>query len=168
MEKTNEALSLFEKATQLDASKFQWKYETGLLFYNQSDYKNALKYFDAAIAAGLQKNNDVYENYGFAQLYTGDSEGGIKTLEIVNKRKPNNTQLLNNIAHAMYSTAQYQDAVNYYEKLLIINPKDASSLYMAGISFQKMGQKVKGQQLCDKAIEMDPSLAKNRQKQEMN
>jgi hypothetical protein len=33
--------------------------------------------------------------------------------------------------------------------------------------FQKKGQKEKGQKICDKAIEMDPSLAKNRQKKDV-
>jgi tetratricopeptide (TPR) repeat protein len=67
----------------------------------------------------------------------------------------------------MYSTKRYENAIDYYEKLLTINPKDARSLFMAGMTFQKMGQKEKGQKICDKAIEMDPSLAKNRQKKDM-
>jgi hypothetical protein len=39
---------------------------------------------------------------------------------------------------------------------------------MAGMSFQKKGQKEKGQKICDKAIEMDPSLARYRQKKDMS
>ena len=38
---------------------------------------------------------------------------------------------------------------------------------MIGLSYQKKGEKQKGQQLCDKAIEMDPSLNSLRQKQDM-
>jgi hypothetical protein len=40
-------------------------------------------------------------------------------------------------------------------------------LYQAGLNFIKKGDKYRGQQLCDKAIEMDPSLANLRQKKEM-
>jgi len=47
------------------------------------------------------------------------------------------------------------------------SPLNSAALYMAGITFQKLGDKAKGQQMCDKAIEMEPALAKNRQKQEM-
>jgi hypothetical protein len=35
---------------------------------------------------------------------------------------------------------------------------------MIGMSFQKKGEKEKGQLLCDKAIAMDPSLESKRQK----
>jgi len=45
-----------------------------------------------------------------------------------------------------------------------LNPKDSKALYMAGMTFQKQGQKEKGQAICDKAIAMDPSLAEKRQK----
>ena len=38
---------------------------------------------------------------------------------------------------------------------------------MIGLCYQKKGEKAKGQQLCDKAIEMDPSLASLKQKKQM-
>ena len=47
------------------------------------------------------------------------------------------------------------------------DPNDAKALYQAGLNFQKMGQKDRGQQMCDKAIEMDPSLENLRRKKEM-
>ena len=80
------------------------------------------------------------------------------------ERKPNNKELLNNIAHAFYDTKKYNDALDYFTKILNLNPQDATTLYMAGMTFQKQGQKEKGQSICDKAIAMDPSLAEKRQK----
>jgi hypothetical protein len=38
---------------------------------------------------------------------------------------------------------------------------------MMGMSFQKKGEKDRGQQMCDKAIEIDPSLASLRRKKEI-
>lgn len=167
LENEKSAIAFYLNAIDVDSTKFQWKYELGLIYYNQNDYKNALKYFDAAAASGLNKNNDFLENYGFAKIYNGDVEAGISSLETVLNKKPNNTELLKNIADAMYATKSYDAAIVYFEKLLTLNPKDASSLFMAGMTFQKMGQKQKGEKICDKAIQMDPSLAKNRQKKEM-
>jgi hypothetical protein len=43
----------------------------------------------------------------------------------------------------------------------------ASSLFMIGMAYQKKGEKEKGIALCDKAIEMDPNLAGNKQKKMM-
>jgi hypothetical protein len=48
-----------------------------------------------------------------------------------------------------------------------MDKENASALYMIGMSYQKKGEKQKGMDICDKAIQMDPSLAKNKQKMEM-
>ena len=167
LENEKSAIPQYQKAITLDPSRNAWMYELGLIYYSQEDYKNALKYFNQATDAGYNKSNDFYENYGFAQIYTGDSDNGVKTLTEVLNKKPNNKELLNNIANAMYDTKRYDDALLYFSKLLELNPKDASSLFMAGMVFQKKGEKEKGQKICDKAIEMDPSLAKNRQKKDI-
>ena len=167
LENEKSAIDQYLKAIALDATRNSWMYELGLIYYNQNDYKSALKYFDMAANNGYNKTNDFFENYGFAQLYTGDTESGMKTLNIVLERKPNNKELLNNIAHAMYDTKKYNEALDYFNKLLILNSKDASSLFMAGLTFQKLGQKEKGQKICDNAIAMDPSLARYRQTKQM-
>jgi len=167
LEDEKSAISQFQKAIELEPARSQWMYELGLIYYDQNDFKNSLKYFGLAAANGYNKTNDFYENYGFAQLYAGDSENGIKTLNILMERKPNNRELLNNIAHAMYDTQKYNEALDYFTKILNLNPQDATTLYMAGLTFQKLGQKEKGQKICDHAIAMDPSLSKYRQKNEM-
>jgi len=167
LENEKSAIPQFQKAIALEPSRNAWMYELGLIYYNQEDYKDGLKYFNMAGDAGYTKTNDFNENVGFSQIYTGDIQNGMKALDEIIQRKPNNTELLNNIARAMYDTKHYDEAISYYEKLLTINPKDARSLYMAGMTFQKKGNKEKGEKLCDKAIEMDPSLASHRQKQEL-
>jgi tetratricopeptide (TPR) repeat protein len=71
------------------------------------------------------------------------------------------------IAEASYDAKRYEDAINYWDQVLTIDKQNAASLYMIGMSYQKKGEKQKGIALCDKAIEMDPSLAKNKQKIQM-
>ena len=167
LENEREAIPFFQRAIALKPSNNQWMYELGLVYYTQNDFKSALKYFDLAADSGYNKSNDFFENYGFAQLYNGDTENGIKTLNIILERKPNNKELLNNIAHAMYDTKNYNKALEYFKKLLDINPKDAPSLYMAGLTLQRVGENEKGKKVCDNAIAMDPSLNSYRQKKEM-
>jgi tetratricopeptide (TPR) repeat protein len=167
LENEKGAIPQFQKAVELEPGRSQWLYELGLLFYQQNDFKNSLHYFDLAADKGYRKSNDFYENYGFAQLYSGDAEGGIKTLNMLLERKPNNKELLNNIAHALYATKKYKEALDYFTKMVNLDPKDATALYMAGMTFQKLGQTEKGQKICDQAIQMDPSLSKYRQKNEI-
>ncbi|MDB5224371.1 MAG: Tetratricopeptide 2 repeat-containing protein [Chitinophagaceae bacterium] len=158
------AIKMYQKALTLDPTKNVWMYELALQLYNSNDYPNAKKYFLMAADAGYPKSNDFLENLGFVYINTGDVENGLKNLIIVLSRKPNNKELLNDIAQALYSAKRYEEALGYYQKLLELNPKDANSLYMAGITFQKMGQKDRGIAMCDEAIKLDPALAKNRQK----
>lgn len=167
MENVKSTITYYQMAVDASPTRGNWQYELALIYYNVNDYKNSLKCFNGAIAANYRQDNDFLENMGFCQLYAGDIENAMKSLNQVMEKKPNNASLMTDIAYAMYSTKRYQGAVDFYEKSLAINPKDASSLFMAGMSFQKMGQKDKGQSICDKAIEMDPSLAKNRQKKDM-
>lgn len=158
------AIKLYQKALTLDATKNVWMYELALQLYNSNDFQNAKKYFLMAAEAGYPKSNDFYENLGFAYINTGDIENGLKSLNTVLSRKPNNKELLNDMAQALYSAKRYNEALGYYQKLLELNAKDANALYMAGITFQKMGEKERGIAMCDEAIKLDPSLAKNRQK----
>ena len=155
---------MYQKALALDPTKGVWMYELALQLYNSNDYANAKKYFLMSAEAGYPKSNDYYENLGFAYINTGDVENGLKNLTTVLSRKPNNKELLNDIAHTLYTVKRYEDALGYYQRLLELNARDASALYMAGVTFQKMGQKEKGSAMCDEAIKLDPALAKNRQK----
>lgn len=164
LEDEKSAIVYYRKAIEIDTAKHAWMYELALMYYNLHQYADALRYFIRAEQAGYIKTNDFYENIGFAYLYNRDFETGIKNLAIVLARKPNNVTLLSDIAQAMYGAKRYDDALTYYQKLLSLNDKDFKSLYMAGITFQKKGEKEKGQAMCDKAIAMDPSLAEKRQK----
>ena len=167
LEDEKSAITEMQKAIESAPGKSGWLYDLGLVYYSQNDFKNSLKYFELASQNGIKKSNDFYENYGFAQLYSGDTENGIKTLNIILERKPGNKELLNNIAYAMYDTKKYKEALDYFTKILNLDSNDATTLYMAGMTFQKLGQKDKGQKICDHAIKMDPSLSKYRQKNEM-
>lgn len=164
MEDFKRAIPAYEKAVSLDATKGTWMYELGLIYYNKNEFPAALKYFKMAENAGYIKSNDFYENIGFSYISTGDVENGMKNLQTVLSRKPRNKELLTDIAQALFTAKKYDDALVYYQKLLEIDAKDANALYMAGMTFQRKGMKERGQQMCDQAIKLDPSLSKNRQK----
>ncbi len=83
------------------------------------------------------------------------------------QRRPSDTNLLDMVAEAHYNAKKYDEAINYWDEMLALDKTNASALYMIGMSYQKKGEKEKGMSLCDKAIEMDPSLASHKQKIEM-
>ena len=75
--------------------------------------------------------------------------------------------ILNMVAEAYYYKGKYKQAIDYWDQVLFYDKTAASALYMIGMSYQKSGDKEKGIQLCDKAIEMDPNLASYKQKKMM-
>jgi tetratricopeptide (TPR) repeat protein len=162
-----QAIPFFQKAIQLDTSKNYWIYEMGLIYYAIHDDKNALKYMLEAGEKGYKRDNGYLENLGIAYLNVGNLDQGIAIMNEVLKRKPSDINILNIVAESYYYKGKYQLAIDYWDQILGYDKQNASALYMIGMSYQKKGEKGKGELLCDKAIEMDPSLASLKQKKQM-
>ena len=161
------AIPYFQKAIELKPTESYWVYELGLICYAMRDDKNALKYILEAGEKGYKRDNDYLENLGIAYLNIGDLDAGVKILNEILIKKPSDMNLLNMIAEAYYYKGKFQEAMNFWDKILEYDKTDASALYMIGMCYQKKGGKentAKGIQLCDIAIGMDPGLASYRQK----
>jgi tetratricopeptide (TPR) repeat protein len=154
----------YVKAVELDDTKSRWHFELGLLYYNNNNYKNAVTSFNKAVDNGLIRTNDFNENLGFAYIYTSDFDKGEKLLNDIIDRKPGDKELIRDIAEAFYDRKMYDKCLSYCQRLMEMDMKDGKALYQAGLCFQKKGETSRGQQMCDKAIELDPSLGGLRQK----
>jgi len=164
------AIPYFKKAIELDPKQSYWVYELGLICYAMHDDKNALKYILEAGDKGYKKDNDYLENLGIAYLNVGQLDSGVVMLNEILKRKPSDLNILNMVAEAYYYKAKYNQAIEYWDRVLEYDKENASALYMIGMSYQKKGGKEnteKGIALCDKAIELDPGLASLKQKKMM-
>jgi tetratricopeptide (TPR) repeat protein len=162
-----QAIVYFQKAIALKPDQGYWIYEMALMYYGLHDDQNALKYMLEAPEKGLKKDNEYLENLGIAYLNVGKFNEGLAILKEMLARRPSDINLLNMMAEALYVAKKYDDAIEYWDQLLGLDKTNASALYMIGLSYQKKGEKQKGMALCDKAIEMDPGLAKNKQKVQM-
>lgn len=167
MEVYEKALPYYEKAANMPGANANWIYELGILSYNTRHYKKAVTYFTKAGEKGYSQSNDFNENLGFACLSAGEYERGEALLVEVWKKKPGNNELLRDMSETLYQQKEYDRSLMYCQKLMEIDNNDAKALYQAGLCFIKKGPKEKGEKMCDKAIEMDPSLRSLRQKQEM-
>ncbi len=154
----------FKKAIELDPAKSYWIYEMGLIYYAMHADKEALAAILLAGERGYKRDNDYLENLGIAYLNVGDLDAGVNIMNEILKRKPSDLNILNMVAEAYYYKGKYQLAIDYWDQILLYDKMNASALYMIGMSYQKKGEKEKGIALCDKAIEMDPSLASLKQK----
>ncbi len=164
------AVPYFKQAIALKPTEAYWVYELGLICYAMNADKDALKYILEAGEKGYKKDNDYLENLGIAYLNVGDLDKGVEMLNEILKRKPTDMNILNMVAEAYYFKGKFDPAIEYWDRILEVDKTNASALYMIGMSYQKKGGKEntdKGIALCDKAIEMDPSLSNLKQKKMM-
>ena len=152
------AIPYFQKAIALDSSKVEWIYECALTFATIYDDESALKYYDIAASKGYKKDNDFYENIADSYIAIKQPEKAIKILQDLLIKKPADLELLNSLAFTTYKLKKYDQAIDYWDRILSYDKQNARSLYMIGMAYQKKGDDQKGKQLCDRAIEMDPSL----------
>lgn len=166
MSNFKQAMPHFEKALALDPANNRMMYEIGLMYYANHDDKNSLKYLLMAAEKGYKRDNEYLENLAVAYLNNKQFDDGLKIMKESLQRRPSDVALINTVAEACYDAKKYDEAIGYWDQLLGMDKTNASALYMIGMSYQKKGEKGKGQALCDKAIEMDPSLASKRKKME--
>ena len=158
------AVPHFQKALELQPDNTRWMYELALIYYAMHDDKNSLKYMLEAGEKGYKRDNEYLENLGIAYLNAGQTDKGLVIMKEILERRPSDMNVLNMIAEACYDAKKYDDAINYWDEILRLDKENAAALYMIGMSYQQKGEKGKGMALCDKAIQMDPSLQRNKQK----
>ena len=164
MELEKKAIPFYTKAVQLDPSKGTWFFELGLLLYNTGNFKNAIVYFNNATEKGFPESLAFNENLGYSYIFNGEFEKGEKLLLSISDKKKGNKDILRDLAKVYFDHKDYDKSLDFCQKLMEMDIKDGKALYMAGMCFQKKGQKERGQQMCDKAIEIDPELNSLRQK----
>jgi len=158
MSNYKQAVKYYLEAIALDSTKVNWIYETAMAYSSIPDDKTAIKYFELAMAKGHKVDNDFIENLSNSYILAGMPDKGIDMLLKLLELRPADMELLNSIADTYYRLGKYDNAVTYWDKMLFYDKENARSLYMIGMSYQKKGDIKRGQAICDKAIEMDPSL----------
>lgn len=161
-----EAVPYFLKAIELKPDP-RWIYETALIYYAIPDEQNSLKYMLLAADKGYRQDNEYLQNLSIAYVNAGKPGEAINLLKGVLEKRPTDINIITMLAEAYYDSKKYDEAIAYYDKLLQIDTKNAEAMYMMGMSFQKKGEKQKGMAICDKAIQLDPSLQSLRQEKKM-
>jgi tetratricopeptide (TPR) repeat protein len=161
------ALPYLQRAIFLDSTKTQWIYQCALTFATIYDDKAAIKYYELAAEKGYKKDNDYYENLSDSYVSSGQPEKGLELMLRVLDKKPADLELLYSVANTYYKIGKYEQAIDYWDRILSFDKENAKALYMIGMAYQKKGDSAKGKQLCDKAIEMDPSLKNLKQEKKI-
>jgi tetratricopeptide (TPR) repeat protein len=152
------AVPFFQKAISLDSTKVQWMYEFALVLATIPNDKMAIQYYLLAADKGYKMDNDYFENLADSYIAIGEGQKAVDLMLRVLDKKPGDLVLLYSVADVYYHMKKYDEAIDYWDKILYFDKENSKSLYMIGMAYQKKGETGKGRELCDKAIAMDPSL----------
>jgi tetratricopeptide (TPR) repeat protein len=153
----------YSEAIALDSSKVGWIYEAAIAYSSIPDYRTAIGYYELAMARGYRVDEDFIENLSENYVGAGMPEKAIEWQKSLLEKSPMDQSLMFMLADTYYKSGEYKKAISQWEQLLMHDNENARAVYMIGMALQKSGDKKKGQAMCNKAIEMDPSLRYYRQ-----
>lgn len=148
----------FEQALAKDTNNVRWMYETAMSWYAVPDDKKSLYWMEKARDKGHPQTYDFLQNLSTAYMNAGFPEKSLEILLGQLSQKSDDPTLIYTIADTYFKAKKYDEAIQYWNRCLQLDPKNAQALYMTGICYIRKGEQVKGQQLCDKALAMDPSI----------
>jgi tetratricopeptide (TPR) repeat protein len=156
---TPKGLEMLTIAINKDSTKADWHYELAGYYDQLKKYDLAYKHYTSALRLGMRNDNDMKMDLGYCLINMGKFSEGKAFLDEVALKKGVDLVFLNNVAYTMFNKGYYDEAIEWWDRILRLDKNNAKSLYMIGMSFQRKGENNKGMMLCDKAIAMDPSLA---------
>lgn len=156
------AARYYIEALKIDSNNNGLLNELAMTYSAMNDEKTAVFYYEKAMEKGYRVDNNFVENLSNSYIAAGMPDKGINMLLKLLEKRPGDIDLLNNVADNFYKLGNYKEAINYWDKVLYLDREEARALYMIGMCYIKMGDKSKGATLCNKAIDMDPSLKQYR------
>jgi len=153
------AVPYYDVAMKLDTTQPQRFYEYAMVLATAEQFDKSLLWFETALQKGYKPRDDFFMNMAYTLADAKKSDKAIAILQDILKRRPQDMALLNGLADINYHAGKYKEAIGYWDDVLAADEKNARALYMIGVTYIKMGKDVDGKQLCDRAIQMDPSLA---------
>ncbi len=153
-----QAIIKFNQALLVDPNNQDIIYQLGLLYSTVNNEAEAIRYMELAAQKGYKIDLAYKENLGLAYLAT-DLKKGEEMLRKVLEKKPNDQEILTQIAEANYRHKNYKAAADLFYQMYKKDESNNKALYMTGKAYQRLGDKAYGTSLCDLAIKQDPSLA---------
>ncbi len=160
----NQALPYYARHLSMDSSQPMRAYEYAVALTTAGRPGDAIVYFGKALEWGYEAGDDFYTNMAYAFADARQTDRATRILSDLLKKQPQNQSLRYALAETQYAGGHYRDAIRTWDDILKEEPRNARVLYQIGLSYIRIGKTGEGQQLCDKAIEMDPGLAGLRQK----
>lgn len=150
----NKSIQYYEEALQAGGNPPAVYYELGMMYFNMKNYKHAAGAFEQATRLGRPADAELYLNLGMAHLKQAAYDDAISNLQTALSLRPKDIQAMISLANAYFKKQDFQQAAIQWNKILMLQPQNAFAMFMLGKSYMGCGQLVKGQAICDQAMEM--------------
>lgn len=146
----------FESALALEPLNPVITTEIGKLKLSGNDKEGAKKYFEKA----MNMKKDFVES-GLQLALMDEAEG--KTSDVLAKLEglvqaaPFSTEARFQLARAYYNDNEFQKAALQAQQALILFPNHSNSLFLLGLTYEKMGEKTLALQALEKVLELNPN-----------
>jgi len=130
--KAENTLSRLQKKLATDKGTVQEYYELGSIYLDKKVYSQAIVMFQKALKASQEEEEEenispIYNALGFAHFAQEQYDLAIRQYKDALKQEPNYTTALNNLAHAYERKNLTAQALQTYEQVLQLEPKNATA-----------------------------------------
>lgn len=148
------ALRIYEKALKADSTSADLYLESGMMHFNMENYKNAAGAFEMAARYGTSGDADLYVNLGTAYLQQAAYDNAIQNFKKALQLRSSDIRIMQQLAHAYFKQQNYVQAAMQWNRILVLQPQNAFAMFMLGKSYICSGEVVKGQSICDQAMQL--------------
>lgn len=139
------AVPFFELSLSLDTIPQPTRfYDLALALFAVGKPKEAIPYFNKARENGYPQTDQFYRNYAAVLADAKQAGEAIAILEKILSTREKDRGIIRMIADICYESGQYEKAIDYYDRLLELDPDNARVVYQIGNCFFNLGQEKKG------------------------
>jgi tetratricopeptide (TPR) repeat protein len=131
-------------------------FKKGLEFYDKQDDEKALVVFDRCIKLGIDSETSYYKRAN-CKTALGQTTEAIVDLGNVLRLNPKHYEANFNLGGLYFDNANFEKALNYYQKAVELNPKSDNGFYRLAATYQKIGMKNAALQNCQKSLQLNPN-----------
>ncbi len=151
MENYAAAVPFFELSLSLDTiPQPTHMYDLALVLYTAGKPHEAIPYFIKARKNGYPQTDSYARNFATTLADAQQPGEAIAILEKLLARREKDLGIIRMIADISYISGHYQKAIDFYDRLLEIDPDNARVVYQIGSCYVKLGKEKDGKTLFKK------------------
>jgi len=136
-----QALDYCNRAIEIDASQAKYYTLRGLIFHRSNQFETARKEYEKALMIDGDEEKALY---GLGKIYSSEIVDYKKAFVYFDKLadlKPNEETYLRQRSMCKFHLKEYRAAIDAFDRLLEVDPKNCSAFLWKGYSYKALGDK---------------------------